>query len=431
MFYFYCGSVIIGLWHILKLIMFFWWNWITQIKVQSNGKNIIGGYGSGKPPQCLVDNSLGRHLYVTLKDTSSCSHCNGFCGPNFNQPMCDPCHKFLFSARKRKRLSDAMDNISNVNKQLRYDASNRQMVRPMAKPLTYQPQLKDLSKIFHEFITDNNNETNANTEPQSSISNIPVASDHSYSSDTEISVLPVEILLKIFSSLDDIMLLEVSKVSQQWQQIVESKQELWKTYTKKRWPLFRRKTGNTNWYKIYSMLQSSCFCRTCAIQMMVRSQNNKEHLRMRKRAERDRLTLFRPNGIRAIPLSGRLAHWQGYIAGPADSPYEGGIFYLYIQLPLNYPFDPPIVKFLTKIIHPNISRHGDIGLDILTSNYCSSLTISPILLSIQSILCDPYTKVCMEPELGRLYDHDRPRFDALARHWTKKYAMTEVFRFDD
>lgn len=29
----------------------------------------------------------------------------------------------------------------------------------------------------------------------------------------------------------------------------------------------------------------------------------------------------------------------------------------------------------------------------------------------------------MEPELGRLYEHDRPKFDALARHWTKKYAM--------
>lgn len=37
----------------------------------------------------------------------------------------------------------------------------------------------------------------------------------------------------------------------------------------------------------------------------------------------------------------------------------------------------------------------------------------------------------MEPELGRLYDHDRPRFDALAREWTKKYAMMEVIDLDE
>lgn len=32
----------------------------------------------------------------------------------------------------------------------------------------------------------------------------------------------------------------------------------------------------------------------------------------------------------------------------------------------------------------------------------------------------------MEPELGRIYDNDRPRFEALARRWTWKYAMFEL-----
>ncbi len=37
----------------------------------------------------------------------------------------------------------------------------------------------------------------------------------------------------------------------------------------------------------------------------------------------------------------------------------------------------------------------------------------------------------MEPELGRLYDEDRQRFDALARHWTKKYAMMNEITFEN
>lgn len=41
-----------------------------QIRMQTSDKNIMDGYGGGyhdKPPQCLVDNALGRQLYVKLK----------------------------------------------------------------------------------------------------------------------------------------------------------------------------------------------------------------------------------------------------------------------------------------------------------------------------------------------------------------------------
>lgn len=32
----------------------------------------------------------------------------------------------------------------------------------------------------------------------------------------------------------------------------------------------------------------------------------------------------------------------------------------------------------------------------------------------------------MEPEVGHLYEHERPKFEALARSWTSKYAMLEI-----
>ena len=43
-----------------------------------------------------------------------------------------------------------------------------------------------------------------------------------------------------------------------------------------------------------------------------------------------------------------------------------------LKVPLNYPFDPPEVRFLTRIFHPNVSRHGDVGIDsILKHNWVS------------------------------------------------------------
>lgn len=54
---------------------------------------------------------------------------------------------------------------------------------------------------------------------------------------------------------------------------------------------------------------------------------------------------------------------------------------------------PPTVRFLTKILHPNVSRHGDVGIDIFQHNWSLALNISKVLLSLQSLLTDPYTKV--------------------------------------
>ena len=53
------------------------------------------------------------------------------------------------------------------------------------------------------------------------------------------------------------------------------------------------------------------------------------------------------------------------IEGPADSPYEGGRFRLEVSIPSRYPFEPPSVRFLTPIYHPNIDSAGRICLDLL------------------------------------------------------------------
>lgn len=59
----------------------------------------------------------------------------------------------------------------------------------------------------------------------------------------------------------------------------------------------------------------------------------------------------------------------------------------------SYPMCPPVVKFLTKILHPNVSRHGDVGIDSIHHNWSLALTLSKVLISVQSLLTDPYCQV--------------------------------------
>ena len=115
--------------------------------------------------------------------------------------------------------------------------------------------------------------------------------------------------------------------------------------------------------------------------------------------------------------------WQGTIFGPADSPYSGGVFNLSIEFPVDYPFKPPRIMFLTKIYHPNINTAGFICLDILKTNWSPALTISKALLSVLSILTDPNPNDPLMPEIAKEYTDNRALYDATAREWTDLYAI--------
>jgi ubiquitin-conjugating enzyme (huntingtin interacting protein 2) len=50
-----------------------------------------------------------------------------------------------------------------------------------------------------------------------------------------------------------------------------------------------------------------------------------------------------------------LTHLRGQFYGPPDTPYEGATYKVDIRIPSEYPFRPPVMKFETKIWHPNVS----------------------------------------------------------------------------
>lgn len=87
--------------------------------------------------------------------------------------------------------------------------------------------------------------------------------------DEIVEKLPVEICLKIFSYLDDLSLWTASEVCRKWRTILarNTPQSFWKRYIKERFPLFQQISFVTNWMQMYCSMMSSCFCRTCLVQM--------------------------------------------------------------------------------------------------------------------------------------------------------------------
>ena len=80
--------------------------------------------------------------------------------------------------------------------------------------------------------------------------------------------------------------------------------------------------------------------------------------------------------------------------GPTNTPYENGFYFFNIEIPKDYPFSPPKVKYCTQNgktrFNPNLYINGKVCLSIINTwsgpAWTSCNSISTVLLSIQALV---------------------------------------------
>ncbi|KAI8645346.1 ubiquitin-conjugating enzyme/RWD-like protein [Parasitella parasitica] len=137
-----------------------------------------------------------------------------------------------------------------------------------------------------------------------------------------------------------------------------------------------------------------------------------------------------PPGVSCYPKEDDLTKLEAYIKGPPETPYERGRFKLDVQIPNSYPFDPPQIRFVTRIYHPNIDDAGRICADILkkgeNGGWKPSLNLRTTLLSLSQLLANPNPDDPLDAEIAREYQIDLPTFSHKALDFTLKYANEEA-----
>ncbi|EGB12630.1 hypothetical protein AURANDRAFT_69594 [Aureococcus anophagefferens] len=154
--------------------------------------------------------------------------------------------------------------------------------------------------------------------------------------------------------------------------------------------------------------------------------------RGRLKKELTELTRDTKSGVTVEVKSSDMMELEGVITGPEGTPYEGGTYQIGITIPSGYPFEPPKMKFLTKIWHPNISSQtGAICLDILKDQWSPALTIKTALLSLQALLCSPEPDDPQDAQVAQMYLNEPDTFKQTAKFWTETYARPKEAGAED
>ncbi len=123
--------------------------------------------------------------------------------------------------------------------------------------------------------------------------------------------------------------------------------------------------------------------------------------------------------------------WKCTILGPKDTFYKGGLFYIKIIFPPDYPHSKPEMLFLTPIYHLNvkyfISQKQPLGhICVSTLNeWKSGDSVKKILPELFALLhknnpLDPYDDT--NHSRRNEFENNPSLFEKKARYFTKKYA---------
>ena len=120
--------------------------------------------------------------------------------------------------------------------------------------------------------------------------------------------------------------------------------------------------------------------------------------------------------------------WRISFIAPKKTLYEGGLFFLEIIFPKDYPKNPPLIKFLIPIYHPNVNSNknsneplGKICPDFI-KNWKPSTKIKEILIKIYAIFFWPNPDSSYSKEMADEYINNRALYETKAKFFTIKYA---------
>lgn len=111
---------------------------------------------------------------------------------------------------------------------------------------------------------------------------------------------------------------------------------------------------------------------------------------VRKRLTRELQECIRDSSqyFKVWPKDETFLEWEGTIHNLPDERHAGKEYSINIKFSENYPFEPPVMRFTSRVKCENILRNGYVCMDILYNAWSPAFTINKLMLCVTSLLTD-------------------------------------------
>lgn len=113
--------------------------------------------------------------------------------------------------------------------------------------------------------------------------------------------------------------------------------------------------------------------------------------------------------------------------GPRDSPYQGGVWKIRVELPDAYPYKSPSIGFVNKIFHPNVDEmSGSVCLDVINQTWSPMFDLVNVFeVFLPQLLLYPNPTDPLNGEAAALMMRDRQVYEQKVKEYCARYAKPE------
>ncbi|KAJ4160478.1 ubiquitin-conjugating enzyme E2 H [Fusarium falciforme] len=114
--------------------------------------------------------------------------------------------------------------------------------------------------------------------------------------------------------------------------------------------------------------------------------------------------------------------------GPAETPFEGGMWKVHVELPDTYPYKSPSIGFVNRIFHPNIDElSGSVCLDVINQTWSPMFDMINIFeVFLPQLLRYPNPTDPLNGEAAALLIREPKSYDAKVKEYVQKYATKDA-----